>query len=380
MSTENITVTGNAFHPPDMEFHIYVGNRELLNYTSFQFNRSMEQLPGNFTITIALAYARLPELLEAVQANQKVTFYIAKKLMFTGILERVDTSGSMSDHPVVIQGRSALRDLFDCSAMIPGYVATYKDLNGLAQTLCSPFGVKTYAKSGTSAASTYQQDQLSQMNLNAGETPYAILQRAARIYGKILYDSVGGALVIADVADGNPVATIDTSTAMIEDTSFSLDISGRFSEYVVAVQPNDQYSSGPALPIPTGIGKDPQQELVGTQRKLLLINSLDSPDHQYAQNIAQWQANRNYGRSMVMNLVMTGYQSDSGDLWDINTLVSVTDPLTGIKDSKMIVAGYTMIRDLTNGSTTQITLMPREAFSIQPNVINPSADYYNTKS
>lgn len=380
MTSTDITVTGKAFKPSDDAFHIYVNGKELHNYTSFAFNRSLEQLPGNFTITMALAGTNVPELLEACHANYKATFYVAKKLMFTGIIEHVEVNADPSQHGIVIQGRSALRDLFDCSSQINRYRIQYSGISDLASQLCSPFGVKTYMKSGTSAATSYQSTQLQTMNFNAGETPYAILQRAARVYGKILYDSVAGALVIADVASGSSVTTIDTSINQVESTAFSLDISQRMATYEVIGMPNDPYSSTAQIPAPRGIGTDPQPDLVGSERTLLIINSLDSPDHQFAQNIAQWQANRNYGRSMVMTLVMTGFLTDdfNQNLWDVNTLVTVTDRLTGIEGMTMIVAGYTMAQTEHQGSTTTLTLMPREAFSVEPAVINPTADYNTT--
>ena len=120
MSTENITVTAKRrFTPPDDDFHIYVSGSELMNWTSLGISRSLEQLPGNFSIGVAPAVSDIPTLLESVRANQQITFYVKKKLLSTAITAPVHAE-DVHDHHLSVQARSILRELLDCSPKLSG--------------------------------------------------------------------------------------------------------------------------------------------------------------------------------------------------------------------------------------------------------------------
>lgn len=84
-----------------------------------------------------------------------------------------------------------------------------------------------------------------------------------------------------------------------------------------------------------------------------------------AQQAIDWEMNRRYGRSKVLQVTIDNWRDSAGKLWEPNTLIPVNIPKMGINDVLWLLAEVTFIKD-DQGTVAQMVLMPPAAFSVQP--------------
>ena len=81
------------------------------------------------------------------------------------------------------------------------------------------------------------------------------------------------------------------------------------------------------------------------------------------QERAQWEANIRKARSRTYNVTVAGHKNQTGDLWTPNTIVKVVDQNANIND-RLLINSVTYKLDGTNGRTTAMTLINRDAYTI----------------
>ncbi|WP_162988528.1 phage baseplate assembly protein [Commensalibacter melissae] len=90
-----------------------------------------------------------------------------------------------------------------------------------------------------------------------------------------------------------------------------------------------------------------------------------------SQQRAQWEVNRRFGRSQSIQVVTDSWRDQQGKLWEPNTLVPVSFPTLKVNTKNHLLIAEVVFRlDMGGGTHAEITLMPKEAFSPQPIVLN----------
>lgn len=357
MSDSVTTVTAKrTWKPQDNGLYVLIGNTLFSNFSAFQFSRDIEQVPSTFQMEVPVDGNSYPT---GIQDNQTCTIYKNKRQVFHGYMEIFSTSISGNkQHAFTISGRSKLRDLCDPNPVIAGTaISGVHGISDICQLLCSNYNVKFQNLSKTPDKTAWDS-----VPFNLGDTAFSVIARYARYEGKLLYDNGYGDLIVNDVST-NVISTFD-ETSQIVNATFQSDVTQRFKEYQVYWQPfTTQSQTG--LP-PCMKATDPEPTIWnGTERTKVIINSTSDEDGSIAQRLANWEANRNYGRSKQVHITLPDWK-DSDVLYDVNQLVMVNLPEICVYNMKMVISSVTYSITNEQGSTVTLVMYPSEAFMFEP--------------
>src|SRR5581483_9536544 len=125
-----------------------------------------------------------------VNPGDPVTITVGNDTIFTGYVDRYSMSIDPGSHDVRITGRSKVQDLVDCNVVwIEGYQTAGGTIVDLAKQVISPqFGISVIDKTSGGLP------QLPPFQPMLTDTPWSILDRAARFSKCLLYDDENGNL------------------------------------------------------------------------------------------------------------------------------------------------------------------------------------------
>ena len=98
---------------------------------------------------------------------------------------------------------------------------------------------------------------------------------------------------------------------------------------------------------------------------------------QQAQSAIDWEMNRRYGRSKQLSVTIDSWRDKDGKLWEPNTLIPVDLPTLRLPKTELLLAEVTYMRD-DYGTHARMTLMPPEAFAVQPYAFYQNLAGFNT--
>lgn len=342
---------------------LQVGNSLLSGWQRVQVERSMDSIPASFDIQVTEKYPNTADI--DLQAGQPCTVKIGGDLVLTGYVDAYTAQVNAGMHNVRITGRSKSADLTDCSAFIgdkdsPSYQVKAGSALSIAQAVAKPYGITIQSLAGDGAS-------VPQFNINLGETCWEIIDRLVRVSGFVAYDMPDGSLMLAR-AGTDKMASGFALGANIEQANVSYSMAGRFSEYEGLPLSVVSYGVSGALNTVTGpIYKD---EGVPRFRRRLVISEQMSDGQSLAGQRALWERNRRYGRSQQFNVTCDSWRDAAGRLWEPNCLAPISAAAMKLANASWVIGGVTYTRD-ENGQHASLILMPVEAFSIEPAVLNP---------
>ena len=91
---------------------------------------------------------------------------------------------------------------------------------------------------------------------------------------------------------------------------------------------------------------------------------MPGPDNKWANQRADWEVARRYGRSRIVDVQVTGWRDGAGTLWTPNTIVNCSLPSAKIYQDMLLTEVAWMLGE--QGSSSLLTLMPKEGFMPEP--------------
>jgi prophage tail gpP-like protein len=296
-------------------------------------------------------------------------------LVLTGYVDSYAPRFDADTHVVEIRGRSRTADFVDSSAVVPGGQMKGLSLLDVALRLAAPFGLAVEVLSALGPV-------LPDVQIQQGETCYAVVERLCRMQGLLVCDGPGGALALARAGTRRAQGALIQGVNLLS-ASAELDQSRRHSEYIVKGQrPNtDDRGDGPApaagrglLEQLTGDGGGAGATVraclgraldvaVGRYRPLILIAETQTDDAS-AFRRALWEARRRLALGVKASVLVQGWRQQPGaagsPLWDVNLLVPVVSDWLGI-DREMLISAVEFRKD-DGGTTTALELTLPDAF------------------
>jgi prophage tail gpP-like protein len=304
------------------------------------------------------------------------------ELVLTGYIDTYSPTFDASSHGVAISGRSRTADFIDSSAIVPGGQFKQLSLWEIAQRLAAPFGLVVDALASIGGP-------LADVQIQQGETCYAVLERLCRMQGLLVCDGPAGILTLTRVGSRGAAGALVQGQNILS-AGAQLDASQRFSEYTVKGQRAntddrvDENFVGPPEPpggarlgrprvaagSASGAGATVRACIgaaldasVGRYRPWLLTAETQADDAT-CQRRAEWEARRRAGHATRATVVVAGWrQTPGGPLWDTNLLVPVIAPWLGI-DRVLLISSLEFRKD-DGGSTTAMELTLPDAFATE---------------
>ncbi len=279
---------------------------------------------------------------------------------------------SRSRHEVRATGRSKCQDLVDCSAEWPNNVINASNALEIASRLASYYGI-------TVTTDVDELVKVPQFTLNWGESPQEVIDRVARWSALLYYDQPDGNLLLTRVGTRRAASGI-AEGVNVEQAYYRKSMADRFSDYVgvsMSVSPIAGYSPDTAYDAVTlATARDPEAARMRYRKHISIVESTLMATQQ-AQSAIDWEMNRRYGRSKQLSVTIDSWRDKDGKLWEPNTLIPVDLPTLRLPKTELLLAEVTYMRD-DYGTHARMTLMPPEAFSVQPYAFYQNLAGFNT--
>lgn len=355
MASDELIVIGNR-RPNENEVYVQVGSRDLSGWTAVEVTTGCERVPGGFSVALT---SKGPDgVAQLVKAGDECRLFIGNDHVLTGYVDRDIETGDAISHELRIIGRGKCQDLVDCSAEWPGGQISGANALQIAENLAQPYGIDVRLADGADAGPA-----VPQFSLNYGETAMEIIERVTRAAGLLAYENNLGQLLLANLGTDR-AASGAVWGRNVERWQVVNSMDQRYSNYV-AVQSNiDLLSDLGDAGFYYGEANDPA---VPRHRLMYVIQENVAGDPQeFTKRKVLWEAARRWGRGAQVRVTVDSWRDSAGNLWRPNTLVPVDVPGLRLADKTLILSEVTFRRNGDSGTTAELLLMPKEAFSLQP--------------
>jgi prophage tail gpP-like protein len=344
--------------PDDEELVIKTGGKYLGGWTSVRVTRGVELLPSHFEVELTERFpGQISEVIVEPTATCEVS--LSGDLVLTGYIDRYQPVYDKGQHRVRIIGRSKTEDLVDSALDFEkvGWMIRGETIGEVAKIVCDPFGITVSMPDGDVPIPKELEKTFDNY---PGYTGYLLLEEMARSVGMLVYDNPKGELVIRKGGTGGRAGSSIVEGQNAERVEANLTADQRFARYAVFGQGRDKELGHRNY---DAVAYDPEREKL---RARIRVIPAEIPDvgFEHSKKRAQWEANRRWGRSKLVRVTVTGWRSGDGVLWTPNMMTAVDLPTAKIKEDRCVVE--TTWQRGERGTQTIMTLMPKEALSVEP--------------
>ncbi len=347
---------------PD-EVSVQVGDKRFQGWKMAAISVGCESIPPSWTVTASTQFLE-GEGLAATRPGQACNIYLGADLVITGWIDRRTITAAPRNHDVVLIGRGITRNLVDCSADLDNREIASGAINAantleLARRLSKAYGITVRSAVDDLGL------PITGLICGLGETPYEIIESAARYTGYLVYEDKQGRLVLDRVGTKHHASGF-TMPGNIEQIRAERSVDQRYSDYLVVWSAVDQLKDMNAL---GNKRAEVHDSTMVEFRKKIIVASAITPAFDFATAEANWQMARRIGRGQAASITCDSWRDAKGLLWQPNMLATVDAPLADISDATWIIGAVTFRKD-QGGTHADLSLMPPDAFRPEPNPLN----------
>lgn len=341
-----------------------IGGQKYSGWQDVRVTRDLEAGASDFELEVTERWAGQSKPWQiALFTPAVITF--GSSLALTGYVERYEPSYNKDTHSVRIAGRSKTCDVIDCMPDINGSF-NGQTLDAIAKAIAAPFNVNVIVQCDVGEA-------FPQAVMEKTETAHSFLEKLARMRQVLVTDDENGNLILTQAGLGG------TATGSLIQSQLSPKIDGNILEAKGKLSCNERYATYNVLG-QNGVGFDgeePEYDVVGTfadpscpRPRIFAEHAEVAVDTAAAQARAQWRALHNAARGIEANITTVGwYQDKAGtSLWKPNQNVPVKSPMLEL--DMPLLTGKVSWRFGAGGRLTEMTLMPQQAFTPEPQDTN----------
>ncbi len=342
-------------------------------WTDVQIGLSIKAIAGSFSIGFT---ERWPgqRTVWPIQPGEFCELLIGNETVITGYVDIVDAQYDSNSHSLRVSGRDRTGDLVDCT--VDPKTWNNQSCSQIIRELVKPYGINVIEQVDCSKV-------ISRLVLDPGETVFSVLDHLARSAGVCLVSSGKGELLITSAQNAILNSGMLKLGENILRASCRRDFTNLYSQITVSSQ-----ISGEALDQYDVLSTQPKAELqrswnsvgfskVNRYRPLRIIAESQS-DSQRCLQRAQWEVSHREAEAFSMTVTVQGWRDSAGQLWKPNTLIKVVDDC--LRVNKVLLISEVRYSLSESGTTTELTLQPREAFEPCPSVpdieLSEGADKY----
>ena len=317
----------------------------------------LDALAGSFDLNVSEVWPGNDAARE-IAAGDECRVQLDGETIITGYVDAAGPDYDAQSHGYSVRGRDKTADLVDCAVATGKGEWRNAKFDQIARDLCAPFGIEVIAFGDVGAP-------FPSFAREPGETNHATLERAADMRGlRLTTDGLGRLVIGVDAAASAGIRLVEGENLLA--ASKITDESQRFSEYtVLGQQAGNDETYGKAAAHMRAVAKD-----AGMRRhRPLEIVAEDQGDLAALQRRADWEASTRAARALTVNATVQGWVIAPGKPWRKNMLVSIDAPRLRL-NRELLIANVAYTAD-EGGKLTQLTLMPKEAFTAQPVTAKP---------
>ncbi len=366
---------------------IEVNGAQYDSFTSARVETRLDTLASSFSFDASSEDGKpLPFL-----GGEACQVFVNSECVLTGFIERVVASGDPESHAITVSGRSKTADIIDST------LDSESPDGEIFSDLRPPISLKTViertiasmgaAPGQTKSAEISVVDEASPNPFNEaedviapepGDNAFQFIEKWARKRQVLLTSNGDGNVVItrgsATRIDAFLIQRVDSDDNNVISWEVDYNLTTRFNRYKMPSQLNLIALVLAGLSSISTIVEQGSGESVITDRniregrQMVIVPEANSSDGETRKR-AEWEKNIRKARSRTYGAVVDGYRNQTGDLWRVNRLIRVDDVFAGI-DSVMLVNSveYSLTED--KGSTTDLGLINRDAYTLDPTTLS----------
>lgn len=362
-----------------MSMKLSVNGAEFEDFVSANVEIRLDALSNTFSFSMTAKDAE-PLPFTGGEACQVV---VDGETVLTGYIEVVNISGDGSTHTIDIQGRDKTGDLLDSSIEAISDIRAPITLKSIIEKVLKHIELGISVVDNVSPEPFNKAEDLAAPE--AGQNAFEFIEIFARKRHVLLTSDGDGNIVIAQSSGAKVNAElrhqVHSDSNNVQAYSVSYDSTGRFNLYRSASQLNPIAAlfSGTVSPasIVSQSGGVTDAE-IRTGRQHILIAEAPSSNAQNDDR-ATWEANIRKARGKLYSATVDGYKNQAGDLWSINTLVTVISDFADI-NAEMLVNTVSFSLDVDGGQSTTISMVERNAYSLvldEPETENVGGGFFD---
>ena len=336
----------------DPTFSIKLNGAAYTGWTEISISRSLERMSGTFDVGLT-GRPDNTYIDNQLIPGTAVEVLINNAPVMIGYIDALKSSYDANRADLSIAGRDKASDLIDCAATVDGpFEYNGQKLDQILGEILKPYNIPVTYLADTGAA-------FKRIAIQPGETAFEFIERLCRYRSLLpISDGLGGLLITkpgTEPSKGKLVYGQNILTGNI-----SLDNTERFS--LIVVKGQEEGSSDNSASDVAGAEGRAIDSLVTRYRPKVITG--ENPDSSLSlAERAKWEVSKNRARSVAASYKVQGWTTDGqDDLWKINTIVPVVDPVRGLSRD-MLIKDVAFNRS-SSGTTTNLELVLPEAFDL----------------
>lgn len=312
---------------------------------------SMESLSGVFELGISEKWPG-QNVPWGIQYGDECVLKIGNDILITGYVDQVQIEYDKENHGITVSGRDKAGDLVDSSALNKPGTWINRNLLQIASDITAPFGIPI--KADVSLGKAFKK-----FAIEPGESAYEVLERLAKMRAVLIISDGQGGLIVTR-AGARKAQTAVKVGENVQTGNSTFDYTNRFSEIIVKGQTQgDDHTPASVFTGARGTAIDPDVK----RYRPLLIMAESQANTQQCKERATWEVAVRKGKSTEIQYTIPGWRQVNGALWQINSLVFVSDPILKLNRTMLISSVKYQVDD-QSGTLTVLTVTHPDAFKL----------------
>jgi prophage tail gpP-like protein len=344
-------------------------------FTDISVFRSVETISGSFSFSATSDNV----ITFPIKAGDPCKVLVGNDSAIDGFVESLAVSYDSGTHSIATSGRDKTCDAIDSSVIGKKEFVGPISLKSIIETTLADnkiTGVSVINQAGT--VENFKEGEF--FSAEIGETVFEFIEKYARKRQVLLTTDGKGNILLARAGVTASVTTLQNVKGGTENNilsaSINYDFTDRFNTYTMESQLNPSANPFGASVSNANTVKQSggnQDNKIRPSRQLQLMSGSSDNSGDLA-NLATWHANLRRARSTDYNVVVHGFYQDEAqtNLWVPNQLVQVADEFADVS-ATLLIRSVEYNFNLTGGSTTTLSLVDKDAYTLEANISNAEA-------
>ena len=367
-----------------MAIDVFIKNRKILNIIEYSVSSSLTTISNSFSLSVSPTGAKANGQSELdYNPGESIEIYLDGVQVIEGFIDEVEVTFDSRAHNIVLRGRDQTADFIDSS--VPGIDIEKFEENRelffkvflryvLDQMGLSHIGIVDRVHNTVDTCINNGKN----ISTEVGQTGFEFVDPYAQLKQILLRGDGKGNIILSSGNFTNRLhksvlinlreeglATFRNLRNNIVSGSFTKSQTERFNTYTIRSQEDLSSTDKPPSEAVNNSGSATDSEIRKTRR--LTFETEENSTPRESNDRAAWESNIRRAQGKTFTLVTPGHSvAEDGEiiLWAPYSLVGVKETFSNI-DAIMLIESVEYSLSLNGGTTTQITLVPKDSYLLQ---------------
>lgn len=363
-----------------MSIDLFVGGTLLSQFSKMSVDKSLDNFTGSFRFDVVDSDEYNIERSDAfpIQVGAECKIFVDGELLISGFIDAISGEYSARSHILHVIGRDKTSDLID--SHVGGglnFSSNITLMQIIQRTIAHLQIFDLTVENQVPDLKPFTREDLDLIAVKPAKTAFDFIEMYARKRHVLLTTDNNGKIIITRNFDkrlnGALINEFSNPLNNVLSARFNYDNSKRFNKYVMRSQKNPvpiiEFVNSVNKDASSGVTAEDMASQDGTafddsirQGRVFEKISESSTTSAQLKDRATWEGNIRRSRALTYMPTVQGFRIND-DLWQLNTLVQVTDFFAKI-NVLMLINRVTFNLDLDKGSTTTLELVDKDSYKL----------------